>query len=105
SAKYDRIIIDTAPTQAVSDSLIVSTHSDAIVYVVKADSTHIKNIKSGIGRLLQIGANVAGVVLNQVDLDQSAKYGDYEGYYDQYGYNETSQQVEDSQQREDIPKP
>jgi len=103
SAKYDRIIIDTAPTQAVSDSLIVSTHVDAMIYVVKADSTHYKNIKAGIGRLLQIGANVAGVVLNQVDLEQSAKYGDYEGYYDQYGYNEDSQQVEQSQPRaEDI---
>jgi len=103
SAKYDRIIIDTAPTQAVSDSLIVSTHADAMIYVVKADSTHYKNIKAGIGRLLQIGANVAGVVLNQVDLEQSAKYGDYEGYYDQYGYNEDSQQVEESQPRaEDI---
>lgn len=105
SAKYDRIIIDTAPTQAVADSLIVSTHSDAMLYVVKADSTHFNNIKSGIGRLLQIGANVAGVVLNQVDLEQSTKYGDYEGYYDQYGYNENDQQVIDSQQREDVPKP
>ena len=105
SAKYDRIIIDTAPTQAVADSLIVSTHSDAMIYVVKADSTHFKNIKAGIGRLLQVGANVAGVVLNQVDLEQSAKYGDYEGYYDQYGYNEGSQQMQDSQQRDDVPRP
>ncbi len=97
SAKYDRIIIDTAPTQAVADSLIVSTHSDAMIYVVKSESTHIKNIKSGLGRLLQIGANVAGVVLNQVDLEQSSKYGDYEGYYDQYGYNQDSEQVLASQ--------
>jgi capsular exopolysaccharide synthesis family protein len=101
TAKYDRIIIDTAPTQAVADSLIVSTHADAMIYVVKADSTHYKNIKSGIGRLLQVGANVAGVVLNQVDLEQSSRYGDYEGYYDQYGYNEDSQQVLDSQPRSD----
>ena len=101
TAKYDRIIIDTAPTQAVADSLIVSKHADAMIYVVKADSTHIKNIKSGLGRLLQVGANVSGVVLNKVDLEQSAKYGDYEGYYDQYGYNEDSEQVQESLENPD----
>ena len=72
-----------------------------MIYVVKADSTHIKNIKSGLGRLLQVGANVSGVVLNKVDLEQSAKYGDYEGYYDQYGYNEDSAQVQESRENPD----
>jgi len=87
ASKYDRIILDTAPTQAVSDSLVLSTYADSMVYVVKADSTHIKTIKRGIGRLLQIGCSVTGVVLNQVDMDESAKYNDYDGYYDHYGYN------------------
>jgi len=87
SSKYDRIILDTAPTQAVSDSLVLSTYADTMIYVVKADSTHIKTIKRGIGRLLQIGCNVAGVVLNQVNTEESAKYDDYDGYYDHYGYN------------------
>jgi len=86
SSKYDRIILDTAPTQAVSDSLVLSTYADTMIYVVKADSTHIKTVKRGIGRLLQIGCNVAGVVLNQVNTKESAKYDDYEGYYDHYGY-------------------
>jgi len=87
SSKYDRIILDTAPTQAVSDSLVLSTYADSMVYVIKADSTHIKSIKRGIGRLLQIGCNVAGVVLNQVNTKESGNYDDYEGYYDHYGYN------------------
>ena len=41
----------------------------------------------GLGRLLQIGSNVAGVVLNQVNTEESTKYNDYDGYYDRYGYN------------------
>ena len=84
--------IVTAPTQAVADSLVISTHADTMIYVVKADSTHFKNIKAGIGRLLQVGANIAGVVLNQVDLEESSKYGDYEGYYDHYGYQVNEQE-------------
>jgi capsular exopolysaccharide synthesis family protein len=85
--KYDRIVIDTPPTQAVSDAVLVSQHSQSLVYVVKADNTREKIIVSGLNRLLSAGVRVDGIVLNQVDLKQAAKYGEYTGYYDQYGYN------------------
>jgi len=85
--KYDRVIIDTAPTQAVSDALIISRYADSMLYVVKADSTRQKLIANGLGRLLQVGAKLDGVVLNQVDTSsKGGYYGQYYGYYDQYGY-------------------
>ncbi|HCG79847.1 MAG TPA: hypothetical protein DE015_11660, partial [Oceanospirillales bacterium] len=37
--RYQRIIIDSAPMQAVSDALYLSTLVDGVVYVVKADAT------------------------------------------------------------------
>ena len=85
--KYDRIVIDTAPTQAVSDAVLVAKQSDSLIYVVKADSTREKMIKAGLSRLIQAGVRIDGIVLNQVDLKAAAKYGEYTGYYDQYGYN------------------
>lgn len=85
--KYDRIVIDTPPTQAVSDAIVVAQHSNSLIYVVKADSTREKVIQSGLARLLTAGVRVDGIVLNHVDLKQAAKYGEYTGYYDQYGYN------------------
>jgi Mrp family chromosome partitioning ATPase len=85
--KYDRIVIDTPPTQAVSDAIVVAQHCCSLIYVVKADSTREKMIQSGLARLLAAGVRVDGVVLNHVDLKQAAKYGEYTGYYDQYGYN------------------
>lgn len=84
---YDRIVIDTAPTQAVSDAVIVSQQSDSLIYVVRADSTREKVITSGLSRLMAVGVRIDGIVLNGVDLKQAAKYGEYSGYYDQYGYN------------------
>lgn len=81
------MVIDTAPTQAVSDAMVVSKTCDSVLYVVKADSTSEKVINNGLGRFLQVGHRVDGVVLNQVDLkksDVSARYG---GFYDQYGYS------------------
>nr|WP_010133594.1 polysaccharide biosynthesis tyrosine autokinase [Microbulbifer agarilyticus] len=79
---YDRIILDTAPSQVVSDALVVSRVADSMLYVVKSDSTRQKVITDGLGRLLQVGAKLDGVVLNQVDTSsKSSGYGEYYGYY------------------------
>jgi len=87
---YDRIIIDSAPCEVVSDALILSTFASALIYVVKADSTNIKAVRSGITRLRDANAPLTGVVLNQVNVDKEAAYGYgryYGGYYDYYGYS------------------
>lgn len=89
---YDRIIIDSAPCEVVSDALVLSTFANALIYVVRSDSTSSKAIKSGIGRLRQAGAPLTGIVLNQVDIEKGSRYGGYYygGYYDQYGYTTPS---------------
>ena len=93
--KYDRIILDTAPAQVVSDALVVSSVADSMLYVVKSDSTRQKVISDGIGRLLQVGAKLDGVVLNQVDTSsKSSGYGEYYGYYGgRYGYGAENAKV------------
>ena len=86
--QYDRIIVDTAPCQAVSDALVLSRYVGSMVYVVKADSTPNAQIKAGLKRLAEVDAPVVGVVLNQVNLKKASRYyGEgYSGYYDVYGY-------------------
>ncbi len=87
-SKYDRIIIDSPPTQAVSDAMVLSTFADALIYVIKSDSTAIPLVEKGVGQLLQNNAPVTGIVLNQVDVKKAQKYGySYGGYYDYYGYS------------------
>ncbi|MDH5231358.1 MAG: polysaccharide biosynthesis tyrosine autokinase [Gammaproteobacteria bacterium] len=82
--KYDRIIIDTAPTQAVSDALILATKADAVIYVVKADETPHHLARNGIGRLKATNAKIAGAILNQLDTSKISKYGNYDYYHDSY---------------------
>ncbi|MDX8406507.1 MAG: polysaccharide biosynthesis tyrosine autokinase, partial [Mariprofundus sp.] len=87
---YDRIVIDSPPVHAVSDSLVLSKYAKAVVYVVEADKTHEQIVQNGLKRLLQHNAPIAGIVLNKVDVDKAQKYGyEYGGYYDHYGYSET----------------
>ncbi len=96
SEHYDRIVIDSAPTQAVSDALVLSKLTDAVVYVVKSHDTSIELVKRGLKRLGQVNAPVAGVLITQVDIDKITSYGGdyyYQGYYDYYGYTEKGSKV------------
>ena len=66
---------------------MIGAITDATVYVVKADSTPINVIKTGLNRLRYANANVVGVALNQVDTEKQGYYQYYGGYYDTYGYS------------------
>lgn len=87
--KYDRVIIDSPPTQAVSDALVLGTLANALIYVVRSEHTAKPLVVKGVGQLLQGNAPVTGIVLNQVDIKKAEKYG-YGGYYDYYGYSDTA---------------
>lgn len=85
---FDRIIIDTAPSGAVSDALALSQLSDTMVYVVKADVTSATQASNTIRRLKDVDANIAGVVLNQLNMSKNAAYYEqyYSGYYNYHNY-------------------
>ncbi|MFC5694237.1 GumC family protein [Pseudomonas sp. GCM10022186] len=90
--KYERIIIDSPPTQAVSDAVLLATFANSVIYVVKSASTAIPSVEKGIGQLLQNNVQVNGIVLNQVDIKKAKRYGySYGGYYDYYGYSNIKQ--------------
>lgn len=81
TAQYDRIIIDSAPCQAVSDTLLLVQHVDAVVFVVKAESTTRNLIKNSVRQLRHARAPLAGAIINSVDMKKHSKrYGTY--YYD-----------------------
>lgn len=86
--RYDRIVIDSAPCQAVSDALVLSTMVDALIFVVRSDSTARQLAQTAIRRLREVDAPIIGAVLNVVDFEKKARYGygsDYKGYYQTYG--------------------
>lgn len=67
----------------VSDALLLAKLSNALIYVIHAESTPIPLVQKGIGRLLRNKAPVIGVVLNQYDLAKAGRYGKP---YESYGY-------------------
>lgn len=89
--RYDRIVIDSAPVQAVSDAFILGQFANAVLYAVKANSTPMNIAARGVKRLTEAGVKMAGAVVTQVNIKKISSYGgdlDYQGYYDYYGYAE-----------------
>ncbi|MBF0445018.1 MAG: polysaccharide biosynthesis tyrosine autokinase [Magnetococcales bacterium] len=81
SNSFDRIIIDCAPSQFISDSFLVGSIADAMIYICQLESTPIPLIKETIFRLQQSKIPITGIVLNK-DTAKSKKY-----YYSkEYGY-------------------
>jgi capsular exopolysaccharide synthesis family protein len=85
--RYDRIIIDSAPVNLVSDAQVISTFADSLLYVVKANSTSTSIANKGLKTLRNIDAPITGVILNQVDLKKAGQYDSYYGVYEKnYAY-------------------
>jgi polysaccharide biosynthesis transport protein len=77
----DFIIVDCPPVLAVADALVVAPMADAILYVANEQSTPRGAVVAARAQLDQVGANILGSVLNNVE----AKGTGY-AYYGQYVY-------------------
>lgn len=103
SEHYDRIIIDSAPGSAVSDALVLASYADALVYVVKSDTTTVDHARSVLKRFHEHSAPMLGVVLNYVDMDKHPVYDDYYSYNYEKGEKEmmaeTKKEHSSSQER------
>ena len=91
--EYDRVIIDTAPILAVSDSLAPAARADAVLLVVRAGVTRKKALVRARELLRRANASVLGAVVNDIDLRTDSYYG-YSGGYT-YGYGYTSDTKDD----------
>jgi polysaccharide biosynthesis transport protein len=63
---YDRIVIDSAPIHAVSDTLLLAPCAQAVVLVVRAARTPRRAASRAAQKLRGTNSPIAGVVLNQL---------------------------------------
>src|SRR5690606_10012247 len=83
--KYDFVIVDTAPTMIVTDTLLISPLADTTLYVVRAGFTE-KKLLDFPKELKQQGKlKGLAIILNDVDYSKFS-YGAKYGYAYGYGY-------------------
>jgi capsular exopolysaccharide synthesis family protein len=87
SLKYDRIVIDSPPVLAVTDSRILAATCDVTLLVLRANKSTRKTSRHACESLLGVGARLLGVIVNDVSARNSG-YGYYGGYGHKgnYGY-------------------
>jgi polysaccharide biosynthesis transport protein len=86
---YARVVLDTPPVLSTDDALSLSPTVDGVIFVVKANQTSVRFIQRSIALLRQRGANIFGVILNQIDTN-SAHYYYYYYYTGYYNYSHES---------------
>jgi len=91
--QFDRIVVDTAPLLAVSDTQAMAVRADAVVLVARAGVTRKRALIRARDLLWRVNAPVAGVVVNDVDMRlenfYTYRYGMYaKDYWYGYGYRQ-----------------
>ncbi len=82
---YDYVLVDTAPTMIVTDTLLISPLADTTLYVVRADLTEKKMLDFPKDLKKQGKLKGLAVILNDVDYSKFS-YGAQYGYSYGYGY-------------------
>ena len=84
SSKWERVIVDSPPAVPVADPSILASLCDGVVLVARAHKTSFDQAERARRNLVDTGARILGVVLNDVDLHRSG----YAAY--RYGYDSGS---------------
>lgn len=86
---FDQIILELPPVLGLADARILAAKADRVLYIVRWNKTPARAAQSGLDVLRDLGANVVGAALTQVNIKQQSRYGycdgsDYFNYFRQY---------------------
>ena len=82
---FDRVVIDSAPILAVSDTLLMTPHVQTLCIVIRAAKTPRPAVRRAITLLAKSGIRPAGLVLNRLRRGRGVGYY---YYYASHGYGE-----------------
>lgn len=77
--EFDYVLIDTPPTDLVSDSAILATQGDGVLLVLDAQKTRKGTFRQTVRKLEIVGARVFGTVMNNAEGRKGSYY--YDGGY------------------------
>jgi Mrp family chromosome partitioning ATPase len=91
-SRFDYVVIDSPPVAAFADSLILSSLVEGVIIVVKGGATPREVAQRTKAHLQSVGANILGVVVNQIKLQPHDYY--YYSNYSRYYYQDSDEESE-----------
>ena len=89
-ARYDYVFFDAPPLMGVSDASILASEVDGVMLVVQYRK-YPRAISERAKRIVQnVGGNILGVVLNNINIMRDDYYYYYHGYYSNENVGDTS---------------
>src|ERR1043166_5872911 len=93
---FTHVIVDSPPAISFTDASILSTFVDGVILVVHGGRSSRAVVRRTKQQLLDIGAHIYGIVLNNVKIEKTRDYyyGGYYGYYDSNYYRDDAAEEE-----------
>ena len=83
--QFELIVIDTPPA-IVTDSQLLASKADGVIYVVRPGKTRVIAAKTPLEEFERVGANLIGVVMNLIPRNRDYYFGGYD-YYAPYAHS------------------
>jgi len=99
SERFTHIIVDSPPAISFTDASILSTFVDGVILVVHGGRSSRAVVRRAKQKLMDVGAHIFGVVLNNVKLESTHDYyyaGYYSGYYNSEYYTSDEKPADDN---------
>lgn len=77
------VIVDSPPIIAVTDATVLAPRVDGVLIVIKPGQTKLETAIQTVQQLRRVGANIVGIVINEVN-PRSGRYGYYYRYDQEY---------------------
>jgi polysaccharide biosynthesis transport protein len=88
SIPFTHIVIDSPPVSSFTDGVLIASIVDGVLLVVHGGKSSKAVVRRSRQMLLEVGAKVVGVVLNNVSVRARDYYYNYQRYYHQDYYTE-----------------
>lgn len=95
---YERVIIDSPPYGIVSDAVVFAGSTGCVVLVCRPGRSRRRAVRHAVQHFQEVGANLVGVVVNDVDFKKDTYFSNYEhnyGYGQHYSYAPQGEEATD----------
>ena len=89
---FTHVVVDSPPITSFTDGVLIASMVDGVILVVHSGKSSRQVVRRARQMLMDVGAKIFGVVLNNVNLRSQDNYYYYQSYYSRDSYRHTDNQ-------------